>query len=381
MFDKRCRTESGCDYIRFYQGKNVVGEPKYHGRSGGVWAGVGTTSPLVVKGSSVEARFHSDGSNNDWGYHFTGYQPLCLIRTYVIFTNHSETSHISRTVSPVAPSLSTLCTPLCAVISTILLQNVEIHSSDAVDPNSDCDCFLAEHLQLIRNGSLFAEGQSPGVLSALNFLYDFEVLESNRVYSFMQPHLSRVASSMFSQFLAFCQQPSEFEKSLLLCTRSLDVCTKPLLSKSTGIKNSAVKTDSSENAFSVEEIEASSNLVQSVTASSSSGAINSLLSSNWDATWTSDGQQGSHWICIQLVDGICAKDVGICVQNSDGSWCPKVITVRAAQNMASLKAQTKVQLDYTSRVSRGGNLYLKALEDNAGMYFTCSLFLSCICLE
>ncbi len=50
----------------------MVGEQKYHGRSGGVWAGVGKYPALVVKGSSVEARFHSDGSNNDWGYLFTG---------------------------------------------------------------------------------------------------------------------------------------------------------------------------------------------------------------------------------------------------------------------------------------------------------------------
>ena len=72
VFDKRCRTEQGCDYVRFFQGSTVVGETKYHGRSSGVWAGVGSVPPLVVKGSSVEARFHSDGSNNDWGYYFTG---------------------------------------------------------------------------------------------------------------------------------------------------------------------------------------------------------------------------------------------------------------------------------------------------------------------
>jgi hypothetical protein len=73
VFDQRCRTESGCDYIRFYQGENIVGAPKYHGRNPGDWPGVGTTPPLVVKGSHVEARFHSDGSNNDWGYYFTGH--------------------------------------------------------------------------------------------------------------------------------------------------------------------------------------------------------------------------------------------------------------------------------------------------------------------
>ena len=32
VFDKRCRTEQGCDYVRFFQGSTVVGETKYHGR-------------------------------------------------------------------------------------------------------------------------------------------------------------------------------------------------------------------------------------------------------------------------------------------------------------------------------------------------------------
>jgi hypothetical protein len=81
VFDKRCRTESGCDYLRFFQPsniagvENIIGAPKYHGRNPSDWPGVGTTPPLIVKGSFVEARFHSDGSNNDWGYYFTG-QPI-----------------------------------------------------------------------------------------------------------------------------------------------------------------------------------------------------------------------------------------------------------------------------------------------------------------
>ncbi len=74
VFDKRCRTEAGCDYIQFFQGGVMIG-PKCHGRSSSssnVWPGVGAVPPLIVKGSFVEARFHSDGSNNDWGYYFTG---------------------------------------------------------------------------------------------------------------------------------------------------------------------------------------------------------------------------------------------------------------------------------------------------------------------
>jgi hypothetical protein len=44
---------------------------RYHGRDPGTWAGVAPTDVLKVPGSSMEARFHSDSSNNDWGYKFT----------------------------------------------------------------------------------------------------------------------------------------------------------------------------------------------------------------------------------------------------------------------------------------------------------------------
>jgi hypothetical protein len=44
---------------------------RYHGRDPGTWAGVAPTDVLKVTGSSMEARFHSDSSNNDWGYKFT----------------------------------------------------------------------------------------------------------------------------------------------------------------------------------------------------------------------------------------------------------------------------------------------------------------------
>ena len=62
-FDSRCRSESSCDYLRFWQGDKQVGEDKYHGGSNG-WP------RTTIQGSSFRFTFHSDGSQNDWGYKF-----------------------------------------------------------------------------------------------------------------------------------------------------------------------------------------------------------------------------------------------------------------------------------------------------------------------
>ena len=251
---------------------------------------------LVVKGSSVEGRFHSDGSNNDWGYRFS--------------------------VTPVPPSLSLLCAPLSAVISSILLQNMTVNTSEADSPESNSDCLLAQHSQLVRSGS--ASADTPAVFSALNFLRDFDVLDSIRHSTFTRPHLIRVVSSMFAEFLALCQQPSQIEEHILLFSRSLDACTKSIIGKSSSnVIDSTVKADGSAYTFKHDEIEASSNFIDNITSSSSSGMTRSLLSSDWETFWQSEGQQGTHWICVQLKDGIFAKDVGICVQSDDQSWCPK----------------------------------------------------------
>jgi hypothetical protein len=69
VFDPQCKTEKNCDYVRFVlPDGRVVGDDKYTGRSDSAhWAGVGSTPALVIEGSEVEARFHSDGSDNDWG--------------------------------------------------------------------------------------------------------------------------------------------------------------------------------------------------------------------------------------------------------------------------------------------------------------------------
>ena len=73
VFDPQCRTEGGYDCVRFVlPDGRTVGDDKYTGRDDSAhWAGVGSTAALVIEGSEVEARFHSDGSENDWGYKFT----------------------------------------------------------------------------------------------------------------------------------------------------------------------------------------------------------------------------------------------------------------------------------------------------------------------
>ena len=270
-------------------------------------------------------------------------------------------------MTPIAPSLSFLCNPLCAVLSTILLQHVQIHSSSVDNPDSNSDCLLAQHSLLLKSGSIFAESQSSMILSALNFLRNSEVLESGRNSKLIRPHLSRVVSSVFAQFLAVCQKPSDFEKHIYLVTRSLDICAQSFFGQSSKVVDTTIKIDGTAFSFTNDEIEASSILVENITSSSSPGSTRFLLSSDWESNWTSEGQQGTHWICIQLKDGIVAKDVGICVQTEDNSWCPKVITCRAALTLDLLKAQPKAALDYSAQVSRGGRHFLKALDDNTGM--------------
>lgn len=272
-------------------------------------------------------------------------------------------------VTPVPPSLSFLCTHLCGAISSILLQRILVDSPEVAhfDSDSNINFFLAEHAQLVTSGAAHADDFTPTVLSALNYLRDFEREISIRISTFKRPHLSCVLSSVFAQFLLFCQQPLTLEKHALLLVRSMDICAKSLVG-SCGV-DPAIKTDVSAHTFTHEEIAASSNYVKNITSSSSSAATRFLLSNDWGEMWTSEGSQGTHWICVELAHGICAKDVGICVQSDDGSWCPKVITVRAAETLDLLKAKPKVTLDYSSRVSRGGRHYLKALDDNLGKSF------------
>eukprot|EP00752_Nemacystus_decipiens_P002251 g2132.t2 len=79
VFDEKCSTEMGCDFVRIYKDahhNSYWGEHKYTGPAtsrGKVWAGVGGRPPLMVEANTMEVHFHSDASNNDWGVRLSAY--------------------------------------------------------------------------------------------------------------------------------------------------------------------------------------------------------------------------------------------------------------------------------------------------------------------
>ena len=76
-FDERSSTELTYDYVKFFKDDMLSecwGEEKYHGGRGSSskhFLGVGTTPSLIVPAGRFIVHFHSDGSNNDWGFKFT----------------------------------------------------------------------------------------------------------------------------------------------------------------------------------------------------------------------------------------------------------------------------------------------------------------------
>lgn len=73
VFDRQSKTESGCDYLCFYkEGSNrieTIGPAQIGGRGGSEnWPGCGDQPPLYIDGDSCEVYFHSDSSQNDWGF-------------------------------------------------------------------------------------------------------------------------------------------------------------------------------------------------------------------------------------------------------------------------------------------------------------------------
>ncbi|KAK1947830.1 putative E3 ubiquitin-protein ligase HERC1 [Phytophthora citrophthora] len=73
IFDRRCKTEAGCDWVRLYKsGSNrtdTIGPDQIGGRGDSEnWPGTGDRPPLYIDDDSFEAYFHSDSSNNDWGF-------------------------------------------------------------------------------------------------------------------------------------------------------------------------------------------------------------------------------------------------------------------------------------------------------------------------
>ncbi|ETL24524.1 hypothetical protein L916_21469, partial [Phytophthora nicotianae] len=73
IFDRRCKSEAGCDWVRLYKsGSNrteTIGPDQIGGRGDSEnWPGTGDRPPLYIEDDSFEVYFHSDSSNNDWGF-------------------------------------------------------------------------------------------------------------------------------------------------------------------------------------------------------------------------------------------------------------------------------------------------------------------------
>lgn len=72
-FDRQSKSESGCDYVTLYRGiserEETVGPSQIGGRADNQnWPGFGERPPLVIDGDACEVYFHSDASQNDWGF-------------------------------------------------------------------------------------------------------------------------------------------------------------------------------------------------------------------------------------------------------------------------------------------------------------------------
>ena len=74
--DPRCRTESGCDWLCFQSADGTEDySPKYSGTNASDWPGAapnGVAPFCLPPGvTAFSTMWHSDGSNEDWGYKFT----------------------------------------------------------------------------------------------------------------------------------------------------------------------------------------------------------------------------------------------------------------------------------------------------------------------
>ena len=76
-FDELTSTERTYDFVKFFKGddhKEFWGADKYHGGRGSstkFFPGIGGNPALFIPANRFVVHFHSDGSNNDWGFKFT----------------------------------------------------------------------------------------------------------------------------------------------------------------------------------------------------------------------------------------------------------------------------------------------------------------------
>lgn len=106
-FDPLTKTEANHDFVRFLKDANdtegaFYGEDRYSGGRNGSesnWPGVGGTPPLVINAPGFVVYFHTDQSNNDWGFKMTS--AACVSAPEEIDEDKSEASTANLNPFPV----------------------------------------------------------------------------------------------------------------------------------------------------------------------------------------------------------------------------------------------------------------------------------------
>jgi len=151
-FDERCRTETGCDYLQFYDsaGAAMIGRSNSGRNSDSHWHGVNGVPALVHRGSSLEARFRSDGSVNDWGYLFT-------VRAYYPEIAAGNTQSFPHIAAVLKGSFESIAVDACFSGDCLVLP--KSFSEQMHDKTCISRCFLSQaRLKRVQTGMVAAAG-------------------------------------------------------------------------------------------------------------------------------------------------------------------------------------------------------------------------------
>ena len=105
VFDPRSASENGCDYCDILKDKS--GKAKWNSRpytgtgNDKVWAGVFREPPCIVKADNCVVKFHSDSSNNDWGFLLTCYAIMEGPTEEEIELHEKENSLVSKNAAEI----------------------------------------------------------------------------------------------------------------------------------------------------------------------------------------------------------------------------------------------------------------------------------------
>ena len=143
------------------------------------------------------------------------------------------------------------------------------------------------------------------------------------------------------------------------CPKGLEIRSAASESALSSSKPFIISDATSVENFSDSEISNSAAYIQTITASSNESRVQAkLLSSDFSEYWESNGLSGQHWIRIELKPGVLASQVGICINGSDGNYCPTELGISTAEQIASFTPET------TKQVHASGKCFVPVLEGN-----------------